>query len=64
MLFDFAFNEKIPPFYLKMPALIKSGLETLHARRHAACVKPFNHADDPNHQLNELVSRPEFSLNS
>ena len=38
MLFDFAFNEKIPPFYLKLP-LIKSGLETLHARRHAACVR-------------------------
>ena len=40
MLFDFAFNEKIPP--LSKNALIKSGLETLHARRHAACVKPFN----------------------
>ena len=39
-------------------ALSESGLATLYARRHAACVKLFNQIlDDPNHKLNELVPR-------
>ena len=45
-------------------ALIESGLETLCARRYAACVKLFNVIlNYPNHRLNELVSRSSSHLN-
>ena len=45
-------------------ALIESGLETLCARRYAACVKLFSVIlDDPNHRLNELVPRSSSHLN-
>ena len=45
-------------------ALIESGLETLCARRYAACLKLFNVIlDDPNHRLNELVPRSSSYLN-
>ena len=44
-------------------ALTASGLETLLARRQAACVKLFNSIlDNPQHKLNELVPRPSSSL--
>lgn len=51
------------PFVHYNDTSIKSVLETLHARRHAVCAKLFNQIlDDPNHKLNELVSRPNSPL--